>query len=123
MAAINAVASLQRAGDHAIVTDQTFGGTSRLFDEVLTRYDLSFTYVDTSRSDLIEPAITSKTRLLFVETPANPLLSLTDLARAATIAHTHGLRLVVDNTFASPYIQRPIELGADIVVPQARPSI
>ena len=116
MAAINAVASLQRAGDHAIVTDQTFGGTSRLFDEVLTRYDLSFTYVDTSRSDLIEPAITSKTRLLFVETPANPLLSLTDLARAATIAHTHGLRLVVDNTFASPYIQRPIELGADIVV-------
>ena len=116
MAAINAVTSLLKAGDHMIVTDNTYGGTFRLFDQVLTRYDLSFTYVDTSRDDLIEAAITSNTRMLFVETPTNPVLSLTDLARTATITRAHDLRLVVDNTFASPYIQRPIELGADIVV-------
>ena len=116
MAAIGAIATLLEAGDHVIVSDNTYGGTFRLFDKVLTRYRLAFSYVDTSKLDLVERAITPATRMLFVETPTNPLLTLTDLAEAAGLAHRHGLRLVVDNTFASPYLQRPIELGADIVV-------
>ncbi|MBI2835739.1 MAG: PLP-dependent transferase [Acidobacteria bacterium] len=116
MAAIGAIASLLRAGDHMVVTDNTYGGTFRLFDKVLTRYSLDFSYVDTSREDLIESTITPRTRMLFIETPTNPILRLTDIARAAEIAHSHGLRLVVDNTFASPYIQRPLDLGADLVM-------
>jgi cystathionine beta-lyase/cystathionine gamma-synthase len=116
MAAIGAVASLLRAGDHVIVTDNTYGGTFRLFDKVLTRYDLRFSYVDTSRLDLIEEAVTPATRMLFVETPTNPMMRLADLAGAAAIARRRDIRFVVDNTFASPAIQRPIEFGADLVV-------
>jgi cystathionine beta-lyase/cystathionine gamma-synthase len=116
MAAIGAVASLLRAGDHAIVTDNTYGGTFRLFDKVLSRYNLRFSYVDTSRLDLIEEAVTPATRMLFVETPTNPMMRLADLAGAAAIARRHGITFVVDNTFASPAIQRPIEFGADLVV-------
>ena len=115
MAAIGAIATLLESGDHVIVSDNTYGGTFRLFDKVLTRYRLSFSYVNTSRLDLVEQAITPATRMLFVETPTNPILSLTDLRQAADLAHRHNLRLVVDNTFASPYVQRPIEFGADIV--------
>jgi cystathionine beta-lyase/cystathionine gamma-synthase len=116
MAAIGAIATLLQSGDHVVVTDNTYGGTFRLFDKVLTRYQLSFSYVDTSEASLIERAIRPETKMLFVETPTNPVLRLTDIARAAEIAHSHGVRLVVDNTFASPCVQRPIELGADIVV-------
>ncbi len=116
MAAIGAIATLLQSGDHVVVTDNTYGGTFRLFDKVLTRYRLSFSYVDTSRPELVERAITPQTRMLFIETPTNPVLRLTDIARAAAIAHEHDVRLVVDNTFASPYVQRPIEMGADIVV-------
>jgi cystathionine beta-lyase/cystathionine gamma-synthase len=115
MAAIGAITTLLQSGDHVIVSDNTYGGTFRLFDKVLTRYRLSFSYIDTSRLDLVEQAITPATRMLFVETPTNPILSLTDLRQAADLAHRHNLRLVVDNTFASPYVQRPIEFGADIV--------
>ena len=115
MAAIGAIATLLQSGDHVIVSDNTYGGTFRLFDKVLTRYRLSFSYVDTSRLDLVEAAITPATRMLFVETPTNPIMTLTDLRQAADLAHRRNLRLVVDNTFASPYIQRPIEFGADIV--------
>jgi len=116
MAAIGAIATMLKAGDHVIVSDNTYGGTFRLFDKVLTRYQLAFSYVDTSVLDNVERAITPATRMLFVETPTNPLLTLTDLSAAAALAHQHALRLVVDNTFASPYVQRPLELGADIVV-------
>ena len=116
MAAIGAVATLLQAGDHVVVSDNTYGGTFRLFDKVLRRYALTFTYVDTSKLDEVERAITSSTRMLFVETPTNPVMQLTDLRAAADLAHRHGVRLVVDNTFASPYIQRPIEFGADLVV-------
>src|SRR5213594_4655854 len=100
MAAIGALATLLEAGDHVIVSDNTYGGTFRLFDKVLTRSRLSFSYVDTSRLDLVEQAITPATRMLFVETPTNPILTLTDLRQAADLAHRRHLRLVVDNTFA-----------------------
>jgi cystathionine gamma-lyase/cystathionine beta-lyase/cystathionine gamma-lyase/homocysteine desulfhydrase len=116
MAAIGAIATMLQAGDHVVVTDNTYGGTFRLFEKVLRRYQLSFTYVDTSQPELIEAAITPATRMLFVETPTNPVMRLADLARAAEIARRRGVRLVVDNTFASPYNQRPIALGADLVV-------
>jgi cystathionine beta-lyase/cystathionine gamma-synthase len=116
MAAIDALTTLLRSGDHVVVTDNTYGGTFRLFDKVLTRYGLSFSYVDTSRLDLIEAAITPQTRMLFLETPTNPVLRLTDIAGAAEIARRRNVVLVVDNTFASPSVQRPIEMGADLVV-------
>src|SRR6202171_752836 len=115
MAAIGAIATLLEAGDHVIVSDNTYGGTFRLFDKVLTRYQLAFSYVDTSKLEEVERAMTPATRILFVETPTNPVMRLTDLRAAAELAHRHDVRLVVDNTFASPYLQRPIEFGADIV--------
>ena len=115
MASINAVATILEAGDHVIVSDNVYGGTFRLFDKVLSRYQLSFSYVDTADLDAVERAFTPATRLLFVETPSNPIMRITDLGAAADLAHRHQARLVVDNTFASPYIQRPLELGADLV--------
>ena len=116
MAAIGAIATMLEAGDHVVVTDNTYGGTFRLFDKVLSKFQLSFTYVDTSRLDLVEQALRPETKLLFIETPTNPVMRLTDIAQAAKLAHEHGARLVVDNTFASPVVQRPIELGADLVI-------
>lgn len=116
MAAIDAITTLLKSGDHVVVTDNTYGGTFRLFDKVLTKYGLEFSYVDTSRPELIEQAIRPETRMLFVETPTNPVLRLTDLARVAQIAKARGIRLVVDNTFASPVLQRPIGFGADLVM-------
>jgi cystathionine beta-lyase/cystathionine gamma-synthase len=115
MAAIGAIASLLRAGDHVVVSDNIYGGTFRLFDRVLTRYQLTFTYADTTDPAALAAAFTPATRLLFVETPSNPVMRITDLAAAGELAHARGARLVVDNTFASPALQRPIELGADLV--------
>jgi len=116
MAAIDAITTLLQAGDHVVVTDNTYGGTFRLFERVLRKYQLSFTYVDTSQLDQLEQAIRRETRMLFIETPTNPVMRLTDLRAACEIAHRHDIKVVVDNTFASPSIQRPIEFGADIVV-------
>jgi cystathionine beta-lyase/cystathionine gamma-synthase len=116
MAAIGAITTMLKSGDHVVVTDNTYGGTFRLFDKVLTKYGLTFTYVDTSRLDLVQQAMRADTRMVFVETPTNPVMRLTDIAAAADIAHARDARLVVDNTFASPCVQRPIELGADLVV-------
>jgi cystathionine beta-lyase/cystathionine gamma-synthase len=116
MAAIDAILTRLESGDHLVVSDNTYGGTFRLFERVRRKFGLDFTYVDTSRLELIEPAITPKTRYLFLETPTNPMLRVTDLAAASDIAHRHNVRVVVDNTFASPYIQRPLELGCDMVV-------
>jgi cystathionine gamma-lyase/cystathionine beta-lyase/cystathionine gamma-lyase/homocysteine desulfhydrase len=116
MAAIGAIATMLESGDHVVVTDNTYGGTFRLFDKVLTKYNLSFSYVDTSRLDLLEQAITPATKMLFLESPTNPVMRLTDIAAASAIAHAHGVKVVVDNTFASPCLQRPLELGADLVV-------
>jgi cystathionine gamma-lyase/cystathionine beta-lyase/cystathionine gamma-lyase/homocysteine desulfhydrase len=115
MAAIGAIGTMLKAGDHVIVSDNTYGGTFRLFDKVLRRYQLTFSYVDTSDLKAVERAFTPTTRLLFVETPTNPMFKLTDLRAAAELAHRYDARLVVDNTFASPYLQRPLELGADLV--------
>lgn len=116
MAAIDALLTRLEAGDHLVVSDNTYGGTFRLFERVRRKFGLDFTYVDTSRLETIEPAITPKTKYLFLETPTNPMLRITDLAAASEIAHRHNVRVIVDNTFASPYIQRPLELGCDIVM-------
>jgi cystathionine beta-lyase/cystathionine gamma-synthase len=116
MAAISALASMLRSGDHVVVTDNVYGGTFRFFDKILTRYGLTFTYVDTGDIESVERAFTDRTRMLFVETPSNPIMRLTDLSAAAQAAHRHSARLVVDNTFASPALQRPIEHGADLVM-------
>ena len=116
MAAIGAITTLLKAGDHVVVSDNTYGGTFRLFDKVLKKFSLSFSYVDTGDLAAVERAFTPATRMLFVETPTNPIMRITDLAAAAALAKRHNARLVVDNTFASPAVQRPIDFGADIVV-------
>ena len=116
LAATGAIMTLLEAGDHVVVTDNTYGGTYRLFERVLRRSQLDFTYVDTSDCDRIRAAITPSTKMLFIETPTNPTLRLTDLEAASALGHEYGLAVVVDNTFASPYGQRPIDLGADMVL-------
>jgi cystathionine gamma-lyase/cystathionine beta-lyase/cystathionine gamma-lyase/homocysteine desulfhydrase len=116
MAAEGAVMTLLQSGDHVVVTDNTYGGTYRLFERVLRKYQLDFSYVDTSDLSQIEQAIRPATKMLFLETPTNPTLRLTDLSGACELAHSRGVVVVVDNTFASPYVQRPIEFGADLVV-------
>jgi cystathionine beta-lyase/cystathionine gamma-synthase len=116
MAAIDAILTRLEPGDHLVVSDNTYGGTFRLFERVRRKFGLGFDYVDTSQLELIEAAMTPKTRYLFIETPTNPMLRITDLAAAAEIAHRRNVRVVVDNTFASPYVQRPIAFGADLVV-------
>jgi cystathionine beta-lyase/cystathionine gamma-synthase len=115
MAAIDAILTRLESGDHLVVSDNTYGGTFRLFERVRRKFGLDFTYVDTSHLEAIAPAITTKTKYLFVETPTNPMLRVTDLAAASAIAHAHGVRVIVDNTFASPYLQQPLALGCDIV--------
>jgi len=116
MAAEGAVMTLLQSGDHVVVTDNTYGGTYRLFERVLRKYQLHFTYVDTSDLPQIQQAIQPATKMLFLETPTNPTLRLTDLTAACELAHARGVFVVVDNTFASPYVQHPIDLGADLVV-------
>lgn len=116
MAAIDAILTRLEAGDHVVVSDNTYGGTFRLFERVRRKFGLCFSYVDSSDLDAIAPAFTPRTKYLFLESPTNPLLRITDLAAAADIAHKHGVRVVVDNTFASPSVQQPLVLGADIVV-------
>jgi cystathionine beta-lyase/cystathionine gamma-synthase len=116
MSAIGAIAGRLSSGDHVVVTDNTYGGTFRLFDKVLTRYGLTFSFVDTSNHSCIERAFTPRTKLLFIETPTNPVLRITDLAAAVKLAHGRGALVAVDNTFASPCLQRPLEFGADLVV-------
>jgi cystathionine beta-lyase/cystathionine gamma-synthase len=116
MAATNAVMTLLRAGDHVIVSDNTYGGTFRLFDKVLKKFGLEFTYVDAREPQNVEDVARPETRMVFIETPTNPVMSLVDIRAVAEITRRRGVRLVVDNTFMSPYFQRPLELGADIVV-------
>jgi len=116
MAAINAMCTLLKSGDHVVCTNNVYGGTPRLFNQILTNYGLEFTYVDTSDLRAVEQAIRRNTRFVFVETPTNPLMTLSDLKAISQIAHRRGAELVVDNTFMSPYFQKPITLGADMVI-------
>jgi cystathionine beta-lyase/cystathionine gamma-synthase len=116
MAAISAVMTLLKVGDHVVVSNNVYGGTYRLFERVLRGAGLDFSWVDTSDLAAVERAIRPTTRMLHVETPTNPILTLTDLRGAAAIARRHRMILVVDSTFMSPYFQRPLALGADIVV-------
>jgi cystathionine gamma-lyase/cystathionine beta-lyase/cystathionine gamma-lyase/homocysteine desulfhydrase len=116
MAAISAVMTLVKAGDHAVVSHNVYGGTYRLFARVLEDYGLSFSYVDTSRIENIEAALRPNTRMVYVETPTNPMMLLTDIAQVAALCRARRLISVVDNTFLTPAFQRPLDLGADIVV-------
>src|SRR5918993_3392649 len=116
MAAIDATMRLLKSGDHVVVSDNTYGGTFRLFTKVLSNYNLEFDFVDTSDSLNVEAAIKENTKMVFVETPTNPVMMVTDLKAVSDVAHAAGARVVCDNTFMSPYLQRPLEFGVDIVV-------
>lgn len=116
MSATDTIFRLLSSGDHVVAGENMYGGSYRLFSRVLERFGLQFTYVDTSRVDAVRGALRPETRIVFLETPTNPMMTVTDLATCAEVAHAHGALVVVDNTFCSPYIQRPIELGADIVM-------
>lgn len=116
MAAITTILYLFRPGDHLIVSDDLYGGTYRLLEQVLSNYGLEFTFVDTSDLTAVEAQIKANTKALFIETPTNPLMKITDLRGVTTLAKSKNLLTIVDNTFMTPYFQRPIELGADIVV-------
>jgi cystathionine beta-lyase/cystathionine gamma-synthase len=116
MAAIDSALRLVKAGDHVIVSDNTYGGTFRLFNRVLSNYGIEFDYVDTTDVLNVEAAIRPNTKMVFVETPTNPVMMVTDLKAVSDLAHSVGARVVCDNTFMSPYLQRPIEHGVDIVV-------
>jgi len=117
MAATTAITQLLlKQGDHAICSDNVYGGTFRLFDKIVRQYGVEFTYVNTSNLSDLTAAMRPNTRMVFVETPTNPIMSITDIRGVSAIAHQGGCRLVVDNTFMTPYFQLPLELGADIVV-------
>src|SRR5436190_11444183 len=116
LAAIDATLKLVKAGEHVIVSDNTYGGTARLFTKILANYNVEFEFVDTSDVHNVEAAIKSNTKMVFVETPTNPVMIVTDLKAVAEVAHRVGARVVCDNTFMSPYLQRPLEFGVDIVV-------
>ena len=115
-AAADAIMHLLDAGDHVVCSDDVYGGTFRLFDKVFKRQGLHFSFVDLSNPANLESAMTPKTKAVWLETPTNPMLKLIDLARVAELAKKRGLFSICDNTFMSPYFQRPIELGVDVVV-------
>jgi cystathionine gamma-lyase len=114
LAATNALIQTLSAGDHVVCGQNTYGGTFRLFDKVWRRHGIEFTFVDATSTDAVASAFTPKTKLVFVETPTNPLMQLTDIAAVSERARKRGILTVVDNTFMSPYFQRPLELGADV---------
>jgi cystathionine beta-lyase/cystathionine gamma-synthase len=116
MAAINAIVSMLESGDHVVCGNDLYGGTPRLFNQVMTGFGLEFSYVDTSDARNVERAIRKNTRVVYVETPTNPLMRLSDLAAISQICRDQKIALVVDNTFMSPYFQQPLALGADMVV-------
>jgi cystathionine gamma-lyase len=116
MAATNTVLNLLQSGDHVVSSDDVYGGTFRIFDKVYRQYGLDFTFVDTSDASKVAAAIRPETKLIWLETPTNPLLKLTDLAAVVALGGERDLVTVVDNTFATPVFQRPLELGIDLVV-------
>ena len=108
--------AILKSGDHVVVSDVVYGGTVRLFQQVLANFQVEASFVDTSDPAAVASAIKPNTRLVFIETPANPTLKLTDIAAVAKIAHAAGIKLAVDNTFLTPVLQRPLDLGADITL-------
>ena len=116
MAAVDSCLKLLKTGDHVICSDDVYGGTYRLFNQLLINYDLHFTYVDTSFPDKIKKAIRPETKMIWVETPTNPLLKITDLNAVAKIAKKHDLIFSIDTTFITPVFLRPLEFGADLVI-------
>ena len=116
MAAINAICTMYKSGDHVVCGNDLYGGVPRLFNQVLANFGMEFTYVDTSDAKNVERAIRKNTRMVYIETPTNPLMSLSDIAAISQICRRKKVELVVDNTFMSPYFQQPIALGADMVV-------
>src|SRR6478672_1637012 len=115
MGCLDSIMKLFRSGDHIICAENVYGGTFRLFDRVLQHFGLAFTYVDTRDAQRVADAVRPNTRAILVETPTNPLMRITDLAAVASVARKAGALLIVDNTFASPYFQRPFQFGADLV--------
>jgi cystathionine beta-lyase/cystathionine gamma-synthase len=116
MAAINAIVSMLKSGDHVVCGNDLYGGTPRLFNQVMAGFGLEFSYIDTSEAENVEHAIRKNTQMVYVETPTNPLMRLSDLAAISQICRRKKVALVVDNTFMSPYFQQPLALGADMVV-------
>ena len=116
MAAIDSTLRLVKSGDHVIVSDNTYGGTYRLFSRILANYGIEFSFVDSSDPANVEAALKENTRMVFLETPTNPVMIVTDLQAVSDVAHRVGAKVVCDNTFMSPYLQRPMEFGVDIVV-------
>ncbi len=116
MAAITAVCMTMKVGDHLLCGDNVYGGTPRLFNQVMANLGLEFSYVDTSDLAATEGAMRKNTRYVWLETPTNPLMTISDIGAVARIAHKGGAELIVDNTFMSPYFQRPLALGADMVM-------
>jgi cystathionine beta-lyase/cystathionine gamma-synthase len=116
MAAIHAIATTLKSGDHVVCGNDLYGGTPRLFNQVLSNFGLEFSYIDTSDAENVERALRKNTRMVFVETPTNPLMRLSDLPAISAICRGRKVELVVDNTFMSPYFQNPLALGADMVV-------
>ena len=116
MAAITAISTLVKKGDHVVCSNMTYGGTYRYYTKILANYGVTFSFVDTSRAEDVRKAIRPETKMLHLETPTNPTMQLCDIANLAELAHRNGAVVVVDNTFASPYLQKPLALGADIVM-------
>ena len=116
LSAISSVVQLFSTGDHMIFTDNVYGGTFRLLNTIITKYQIEQSWVDTSNVNNIVSAIKDNTKLIFIESPTNPMMTLSDIKSICKIAHEKGILVAVDNTFMSPYFQRPIELGADFVI-------
>ncbi len=119
LGATDSIIKLLNAGDHVVCADDVYGGTFRIFDKTYRRMGIEFTFVDTTRLENVQAAFRPNTRMLFVETPSNPLLKVSDIAALAALARERSAISVVDNTFATPYLQQPLELGADIVMHSA----
>ena len=119
MAAIAAVLNLFKAGDRVVISSNVYGGTFRILDKIFKNFKLEYTIVDTTNLDNLEQALSPDVKAILIESPANPLLTVTDLAGASALSKKHGILTIVDNTFMTPYLQRPLELGADIVVHSA----
>ena len=119
MAAITAVLSLLNSGDRVLISSNVYGGTFRVLDKVFNHFNITYTIADTTHTDVFESQITDDVKAVVIESPANPLMTVTDIRAVAEVSHKHGLLVIVDNTFMTPYLQKPLELGADIVVHSA----